>query len=438
LLEVLIHTVAFVAGAALFFATTAAVVQSMLAPRATHSWLLGLPGKVTRAVYEFFLHRRRTYAARDSLLSTKAPTTILVQLVAVMVSYLIAVTLMLVAVGRDGVGASAYQAGSALMTLGVVEPADGAAIAVSLVAALTGLAVIAILIGYLLTLYAAFTARESRMAKLSLIAGEPAWGPEIVARSYLLGDRKLEGMDIEAWIDWSSDVRMAQTSNSVLNHFRSSGLGRSWVISLLAVLDASALYLTTIRGQFEDEPSLLRLVAEGSETMAILRASQTFVSRGQATARTGAGKLANVTLPDAGVGEYAVISAIAADASKAHGRPKSKSGRRDAEAVAGITRSEWDVACDVLRRAGVVLVDDLDEAWQNFAFLRAAYAHNAYALANSIYAVPAPWSGTRSPETPTQWPALAVDSISDNQEGDSADDDNTDGSDAVNEGGPAK
>ncbi|MDQ1308089.1 MAG: hypothetical protein QG671_3923 [Actinomycetota bacterium] len=417
LLEIVGRTLAFALGAALFFATTTTVVQSMLAPRATHSWLLGLPSKLTRAVYEFFLRRRRTYAARDSLLSTKAPTTILVQLLAVMMSYLIAVTLMLVAVGRAGIWRSLYQAGSALMTLGVVEPANGPAIVISLVAALTGLVVIAILIGYLLTLYAALTARESRMAKLSLIAGEPAWGPEIVARSYLLDDRKLEGMDIEAWIDWSSDVRMAQTSSSVLSHFRSSGPGRSWVISLLAVLDASALYLTTIRGEFEDESSLLRLVAEGSETMAILRVSQSYVSRGRASGRPGAGKLAEITLPTAHAGENAVISAIAADATRAHGTRARKRGVRDAEAAAGITRAEWDVACDVLQRAGVGLVDDLDEAWRTFAFLRAAYAHNAYALADSIYAVRAPWSGTRSPETPTQWPALAVDSTDSEEDG---------------------
>ncbi len=420
MLELFAHALAFALGVALFFVTTTAVVQSMLAPRATHSWLLGLPSKLTRAVYEFFLKRRRTYAARDSLLSTKAPTTILVQLVAVMLSYLVAVTLMLIAVGRDGTWRSLYQAGSSLLTLGVVEPANGPAIIVSLIAALTGLVVIATLIGYLLTLYAAYTARESRMAKLSLIAGEPAWGPEIVARSYLLGDQKLEGVDIEAWIDWSSDVRMAQTSNSLLSHFRSSGPGRSWVVSLLAVLDAAAFYLTTIGDEFEDESSLLRLVAEGSETMAILRVSQSFVARGRVTARTGAGKLAEVSLPTVGEGEYAVISAIAADATKAHGRRGRKIEVRDAEAAAGITRPEWDEACDVLRRAGVGLVDDMDEAWRSFAFLRAAYAHNAYALADSIYAVPAPWSGTRSPETPTEWPSLAVDSMTDE---DTSDDD---------------
>lgn len=165
--------------------------------------------------------------------------------------------------------------------------------------------------------------------------------------------------------------------------------------------------------------------------MAILRVSQSYVSRGRVTARTGAGKLAEVTLPTARAGENAVISAIAADATRAHGKRARTRGVRDAEAAAGITRAEWDVACDVLQRAGVGLADDLDQAWLSFAYLRAAYAHNAYALADSIYAVPAPWSGPRSPETPTQWPALAVDSTDSGEAGEA---DASDDGDSVGRG----
>ncbi|MEI8081241.1 MAG: hypothetical protein WCI74_05290, partial [Actinomycetes bacterium] len=69
----------------------------------------------------------------------------------------------------------------------------------------------------------------------------------------------------------------------------------------------------------------------------------------------------------------------------------------------------------VMERAGVTLVPDRDHAWRDFSAVRITYAANAYAIADTIYAVRAPWSGPRTPATDIIWPTLAADGLSDDE-----------------------
>lgn len=48
------------------------------------------------------------------------------------------------------------------------------------------------------------------------------------------------------WTSWTSDVRLSHTLYPVLNQFRSSQPLRHWLMTLLAILDAAALELTTL------------------------------------------------------------------------------------------------------------------------------------------------------------------------------------------------
>ena len=62
-----------------------------------------------------------------------------------------------------------------------------------------------------------------------------------------------------------------------------------------------------------------------------------------------------------------------------------------------VTREEFDEVCDQLGAAGVPLVDDLDQAWRDFAGWRVNYDTVLTTLASLVDAPYAVWSSDRAP-----------------------------------------
>ncbi|MEI8082835.1 MAG: hypothetical protein WCI74_13440, partial [Actinomycetes bacterium] len=229
-LELALHWALFAVGLIMFGMSVSGVVSSMLVPRPKRARAAQLANSMTRHVFRFFAWRRKTYEGRDVVLAASGPAAVLAQLVVFLLGFWLAFALMIFGVSNLGTADSAYQSGATLLTLGIVEPVNTAQVIITFVAAMVGLVVIALLIGYLLTLYSAYTPRESHVNKLSLLAGEPAWGPELICRDQLLVGGDDASFNVEEWVDWASDVRMAHSVNPILNSFRSPGPCRSWVI----------------------------------------------------------------------------------------------------------------------------------------------------------------------------------------------------------------
>ena len=76
-------------------------------------------------------------------------------------------------------------------------------------------------------------------------AGSPAWGPELLARSELVDNVHNLASLYQRWEEWAADVAETHASYPVLLWFRSPHPYRSWVIALLAVMDAAAMQLST-------------------------------------------------------------------------------------------------------------------------------------------------------------------------------------------------
>ena len=74
------------------------------------------------------------------------------------------------------------QAGSSLFTLGFASVNTEDQTIIDFMAAATGPIVIAMLIGFLPTIYSAYLEREVDVTMLSAMGGEPAWGPEFLSR----------------------------------------------------------------------------------------------------------------------------------------------------------------------------------------------------------------------------------------------------------------
>jgi hypothetical protein len=78
--------------------------------------------------------------------------------------------------------------GSSLFTLGFATPDGTVPYGIVFVAAISGIAVIALVIGYMPTLYAAYNRRETLVTMLEALSGTPPWGPELLARQQLIGN----------------------------------------------------------------------------------------------------------------------------------------------------------------------------------------------------------------------------------------------------------
>ena len=72
----------------------------------------------------------------------------------------------------------------------------------------------------------------------------PAWGPEVLMRHELIDNTERLGWLYERWTEWAADVSESHTTYPQLLYFRSPKPLRSWVVGLLAVMDAAALHLS--------------------------------------------------------------------------------------------------------------------------------------------------------------------------------------------------
>jgi hypothetical protein len=218
---------------------------------------------------------------------------------------------------------------------------------VTFVAVATGLVVIALQIGYLPTIYGAYNRRETLVNMLESRAGEPAWGVELLAREQLIGSLDSLGPFFNDWERWAADLTESHVNYPWLLSFRSPYPLRSWVVSLLAVLDAAALHLALVPSR---APSAARHCL-----------------------RTGFLGLRAL----AGVYRVELPTDPRPDASLA------------------LTYEEFSDGLDRLQAVGFPIERSREEAWRHFRGWRVNYEAAAYLLADRLGAVPAPWSGER-------------------------------------------
>ena len=109
-----------------------------------------------------------------------------------------------------------------------------------------GLFLLALLISYLPTLYAAFSRREVGITALEVRAGSPPSALEMIWRYWRL-ERLPEIHEVWAeWERWFVDVEETHTSYPALAFFRSPHPDNSWVTAAGAVLDGAALVLSSV------------------------------------------------------------------------------------------------------------------------------------------------------------------------------------------------
>jgi hypothetical protein len=342
------HVAAFAAGLVVVIGTTTSVLRNLVVPRRLRSRLVQTVGRTVRLPYRVIAEHARTYVRRDRIQAWIGPTVILVVLVTWLLLYLVGYGLLVYAVSATlPLRAAFREAGSSLFTLGFASTDRTQLTAVDFAAAITGPVVIGLQIGYLPALYAAYNRRESEVTMLESRAGEPNWGPEILARhSSISSVDNLRDL-YRGWEHWAADVSESHSNYPVLIWFRSQEPTRSWVVGLLSVMDSAALQLSLSPGLPQGEARLaLRM---GFSCMRDL-------------ART-TGIPFN---PDPSPDDPITLTYE--------------------DFLGGVAR---------LERGGFPIERPAEEAWPQFHGWRVNYEAIAYALAERVDAVPALWSGPR-------------------------------------------
>lgn len=420
-----VRVVPFVAGVILFVVNTISLVRTMVIPRAIPSLLAASVSRLVNRAYGLASRLHSNFARRDRILSWNGPIAVFTNLAVWLVIYVVAYALMIFGISDYSFAESLEAAGSGLFTLGLYGTPTEDQSFVEFMAAATGPVVIALLIGFLPTLYSAWLTRENATSLLGTMAGEPAWGPELLARvSLLQAENRL--VDIfTTWTKWAADVRLAQTLYPPLSRMRSAIAERHWLISLLAITDAAAL--SNALNSKGPRVHALSLIEEGSLTMNALLAVELSQSTSRALRLAARRALqphhrsADYTeflqrldkIPSDSSGISAVRKAISADTLR------TGMGTAGGEILGSethpitLSRKDFDEAVAMLTQAGAPIDTDLDEAWAYFSATRQRYEYAAYRLAAIYDAVRAPWSGDRTPTTPVIAPTRAVDESTD-------------------------
>jgi hypothetical protein len=205
----------------------------------------------------------------------------------------------------------------------------------------TGVAIAALAITLLFSLYDSFQRREELVVSLDALAGAPPSGLQILETSAELGIRDQLGLTFNEWRAWTSAVLESHLAYPLLFYFRSSHDNEAWLNSFGAVMDAANLVVSTLDGESVG-PARLMLT----------------------------------------VGNHLV-------------EDMSWNFGYDKDEETGVEKDEFIAAVDRLKRAGYTC-RQVDAAWEHFSKIRRKYAYVLNQAARRFAIIPAQWIGDRS------------------------------------------
>jgi hypothetical protein len=346
--EVVVKVLWFAGGVALLVLVIDSAIRTFILPRGVASVMTRAVFVGLRSVFNRLARVTRSYEGRDRVMALYAPIGLLVLPLVWLVILIAAFAMMFHALGVSGLERSYEMSGSSIFTLGFVRPPDIATNSLAFLEAATGLALLALLIAYLPTIYGAFSRREVLVAQLAVRAGEPPSGVQLLARAQRM--ERFQLLD-ELWVSWQSwfaEVEETHTSLGVLSFFRSPLAHRSWVTASGAVLDAASLRLSAVDLPFDPQAG--------------------FCIRGGVFALRA----------------VATYFGLPFDPDPAPADPTS------------ISEDEFLEACDQLVAAGIPVRADREQAWRDFNGWRVNYDAVLIGLAGLVMAPYAPWSSDRS------------------------------------------
>ena len=346
-----LQTLIFVAGLALVVMTLFSAVSTFVLPRAAASKLNRIVFGVLRRFFEFLMHFSRDYLRRDAIMAYYAPISLMMLVPVWYVLIACGYSGMYWALGAGDLFTSFRLSGSSLLTLGF-STSDSLGINIMIFSeAAIGLILVALLIAYLPTMYAAFSRREQAVNLLEVRAGNPP-----SAKEMLLRFNRIHGLDKlgdywKTWEAWFADVEESHTTLPALVFFRSPRPENSWVTAAGAVLDSAAITLSCLDVPYESSAAL----SIRAGFLALRRIANYF------------------DIPNPQNPKYP-------------------------ETPISVRREELDAVLDELSAAGLPVKADREKAWIDFAGWRVNYDRVLLVLCALVMAPESSWSSDRAPK----------------------------------------
>ncbi|HEY4947859.1 MAG TPA: hypothetical protein VII19_08160 [Acidimicrobiales bacterium] len=256
--------------------------------------------------------------------------------------------------------------GSSLFTLGFAEPDGTGRIWLTFIEATIGLGLVALLISYLPTIYAAHHGREKGISVLRPFAGTPNSPVDLLANLQRLGTLD----NPQLWTtasSWMLELDQTHTDFPALCYFPESSPVQSWVASMGTVLDSAALLLSA--SDYSTEEHAAQEVK--GPMMALAYGMPALVRIGRAAA---------LPIPQ----PVRLVDLIA--------------GASEPAPAISIRREEYIAALDRLHPLLPVPEEKREECWRRFASIRSGYDQAVRGLAGLTLAASAPWTTDRPAE----------------------------------------
>ncbi len=335
------------AGLILVLGTLGSVIRTVIVPRATPSRLSAAVAAAVQGAAALLARTRGDYMARDGILAQAAPLFLVLRLV-IWIGLLVAgFAALLWAADGSSVASALRLSASSILPLGLARASSGLTTGIVFLEAASGVIVVALQISYLPTLYSSFNRRETLVTMLNSSSGSPPWGPEILARHALIDNLDNLTQLYHDWEQWAADLAESHTTYTTLLYFRSPEPRTSWILALLACMDAAALQLAL-------------------DPLSAPAAARPFI------------RMAIVCLRS-----LARVTGIPFNPDPLPGDPIELTMEEFEYGVARMTAVGWEPE----RTVAV--------AWPEFRGWRVNYESVAYALAALIDAPPGPWAGRR-------------------------------------------
>lgn len=337
----LVQVVVFALGVIGVVRVVFSAIRTFVVPRGDNDALTRVAFRAIRRVFNAIASPGRPYEVRDRIMAYYGPIALVLLPVWWLFLLVLAFAAMYWAIGLSPTEALIVS-GSSLFTLGFDRPAIAGGEFIAFAEAAIGLALLALLISYLPTIYSAFSRRELLVSLLEVRADSPPSPVVMLTRI----DR-LSGLDVlhdtwERWEQWFAELEETHTSIPVLVFYRSQQPDHSWVNASGAMMDAAALVRSAVAIPVDAQADLM------------IRAGYLALRR------------------------IASVFAVRFDPNPSPNDPTS------------IDRVRFDQALAVLEGAGVPLVDDRDQAWRDFNGWRVNYDAVLRALERLTMA-PTPW-----------------------------------------------
>ncbi len=316
---------------------------ALVVPRGDNDRLNRVAFRVVRHAFEALAPPTRPYATRDRIMAYYGPVSLMLLPAWWLVLLSLGYTAMFWAVGVRPLGDAFVDSGSSLLTLGFAHPPVAGAEVLAFTEAALGLALIALLISYLPTIYGAFSRRELLVSLLEVRADTPPSPVVMITRFQRLHGLDALGQMWERWEQWFAELEETHTSLPILVFYRSQQAGHSWVNASGAMMDAAALVRSAVDVPMDVKADLM------------IRAGYLALRR---------------------IASYFDIPY------DPHPGPSD---------ATSIERARFDRAVDVLAQSGVPVRADRDAAWHDFNGWRVNYDAALRGLERLTMAPPAWW-----------------------------------------------